>query len=389
MLYRDAPLITEAARRTRFTVAELFHLSEAVFGSPLVPVVVAVACFMAFAARSLDSPATLVMYAALAFLGFRRLTLGPRWAAVAVGALVLSAVASIAGSALWGFDEMPATAGLVATTIPFALLYFIDVDAKALGVLMMLVVLHAGAILAQALMGWSTYESLFRASGLTFNPNPAAGLLVVGIAFMLPYERARWWTLPLFMALPFTGSRWAVMVLAGLLTLMLASRTVPLRTLVKIVLVAGVVWLAGWPLVSEALRLTAVGDVPSAGLARWYVPTPPGLPPGFSLLPLGAVPTPHMHNVPMRIGIELGVVAGVSWLALTGWALWRRPRGDAVWWTLLAVTVLGLMEYYTWSGQLAPVWWLALGLRMRDYGGTIRHNRVEPSSVSVTDSVTM
>jgi len=123
--------------------------------------------------------------------------------------------------------------------------------------------------------------------------------------------------------------------------------------------------------------------------ARMVVPHIP------SVLPHGVADHPGLHNVPLRMAVESGILAAMVWLGITGWALWprggakqrvrqgndqpvsknasmalseRSDRFGASWWMLLALALLSLLDYYTWMGHLGGFWWLLVGMRLHRYG---------------------
>jgi len=106
---------------------------------------------------------------------------------------------------------------------------------------------------------------------------------------------------------------------------------------------------------------------------------------------------PGLHNVPLRIAVENGIIAAIIWLGVTGKALLpirrlnlggkrgvrhihndngketavRGLQGDSqAWWLLLGVVLLSLLDYYMWMGHLGGFWWLLVGLRLG--GGRVR-----------------
>ena len=65
--------------------------------------------------------------------------------------------------------------------------------------------------------------------------------------------------------------------------------------------------------------------------------------------------------MPLRMAQESGILSAVAWVAVTAYALWRRPRLGAGWWLLAGVAGLSLMYYSTWVGPLGALWWVLVG----------------------------
>ena len=227
---------------------------------------------------------------------------------------------------------------------------------------------------------------------MSHNPNLAAGFLCLGIVYLMT-TRYRWLVIPLIPALLFTGARWGLAVISIVLILMVLTRAISFRPLGATVLLCAVI-VVGVALFSPlgyrastldsfaAVAHTVNGDVQ----ARMAVPHLP------SVLPHGVANHPGLHNVPLRIAVESGIIAALVWLGITGWALWPRrgvkhragqgndqPAGEtaamglsepcdrfgASWWMLLTLALLSLLDYYTWMGHLGGFWWLLVGMRLR------------------------
>jgi len=132
--------------------------------------------------------------------------------------------------------------------------------------------LHAALIIYQAFTNWVILgeggqaiqsslqqEWLVRGvapTGLSFNANLAAGFLVMGIIYLLT-TRFRWLAVPLLLALPLTGSRWAALVCVALIVGMVLMKRVPVWTL-------GAMAIGG---VAAFLLLWSLGERTNYGLA--------------------------------------------------------------------------------------------------------------------------
>ncbi len=302
------------------------------------------------------------------------MSIRPRWAFWALVGILVSHALAIPGSIFWGDSNWVLTAGVVVWMAPALLLYLSDGTDRVWAFLVPAWLLHAGLIIYGGFTNWHWEQGiLIRGevpTGLSHNPNLAAGFLTLGIVYLMT-TRARWLTPPLFVALLFTGSRWGLLVCAGVLLAMAARRTIswkPLAggvaaALLGVTLVASFTPLpyhvAGFASVGEAMHGVS-GDI-GTRLAMPHLP---------SLLPRGVAEHPGLHNVPLRIAYENGIVAAVMWLAVTGWAL-TKQRGATAWWLLLTLTLLSTLDYYAWMGHLGGFWWLLVGLlvkRGRDGG---------------------
>ena len=278
------------------------------------------------------------------------LSLGRIPVAVALAVILLSTFVAVPGSVWWGEGHWVETLGIALWMLPAAGLYLANLTERVFAWLVPAFLIHAGAVI---------YSGLFDVghhSGMTFNPNLAAGFLVIGIVYLLP-TRYRLLALPLFGALVLTESRWALAVCIAIVAgQMLADRT---RRQVLVAAV-GLALVAILVLSMPSLRYWhGGGDRVGAQLVtRLSSPTTPGL------VPAGVVATDGLHNTPSRIAVESGLVAAVLWVGLGGWALCRRRR-DSAWWLLLALLALAMMDYYPWMGHLGGLWWLAVGLRTK------------------------
>ncbi len=220
--------------------------------------------------------------------------------------------------------------------------------------------------------------------------------------------------MPLIFAVPFTGSRWAAIVCVVLILGLVAARRLPLKVLPIGVAIAFSIlmtmWVAGFRANYGLAGLDSVGamlspyDEIAARLAMPHLPSP---------LPRGVAEHPGLHNVPLRIAYENGILAALVWLGVTGKALWtgrrqqlggepvvrhsrqdysgaktariglewRQMRFGAVWWVLLAVVLLSLLDYYAWMGHLGGFWWLTIGVLLhRNQSANVSATSREPAS---------
>lgn len=63
-----------------------------------------------------------------------------------------------------------------------------------------------------------------------------------------------------------------------------------------------------------------------------------------------------VHNASLILVDQVGVLAGLAWLVVSLWCLWKT-KWKYVW---VLVLVLGMIDHY-WITQMAPLWWLLVG----------------------------
>jgi hypothetical protein len=290
------------------------------------------------------------------------------WGLVAL--LVFHALA-IPGSLIWGNGNWEMTAGVVLWMAPAMLLYLATDAHRVFIWLIPAVLIHAALIIVEGLTHWYLVENVMVRdgnaynTGLSNNPNLAAGFLVIGIIYLMASRRPllQALSLPLVVALLFTGSRWGIIVPVAVIGVMALSGAIPWRvlaggilalfiTVVGVGLVGGGYQIAGYGSITAAFN-PMVTDV-GVRLAIPHLPT---------FLPHGVAEHPGLHNVPLRIAIENGVIAAGIWVGITGWALVSRDSGQPLHrWLLITLVLLSVLDYYTWMGHLGGFWWLLIGL---------------------------
>jgi type IV secretory pathway VirB2 component (pilin) len=276
-----------------------------------------------------------------------------------LGVIVLSHLAAIPGALWFGTGNWILTASAFYWLLP-ALVVFLIADARVFRWLIWIAVIHAVSIF---------FDNLWLAglpgnpSGLTFNPNVAAGLLIVSIGLVFGMRRHWWAILPLISAVTFTGSRAAFMGLIVIVGLSLAANKLTWRRFIAVVVLIVSV-LAGHSFLHEqfqAANYTAwvhsitVENVTNDIGVRWEVPAWP------DLFPHGVVEHLGLHNVPLRMAREAGIVAAAGWLILSAWAL-TRCRNTPAWWLMVTILLLSIVDHYTWRVHLGSLWFLAAGL---------------------------
>ena len=278
---------------------------------------------------------------------------------VLLGVLVLSHMAAIPGALWFGTGNWILTASAFYWLLP-ALVVFLIADARVFKWLIWIAVIHAGSILFNSL--WFAGVQGYSNSGLTFNANVAAGLLVIGIGLVV-WTRRDWWAIvPLTTAVIFTGSRAAFLGLIAVVLLSLIANNLTWRWfIVLVVLIVSVLTLHSF--LHEQFQvsnytamhtITAERVIDDIGI-RWAVPAWP------DLFPHGVVEHLGLHNVPLRMAREAGIVAAAAWLILSAWAL-TRCRNTPAWWLMVVILLLSIVDHYTMRVHLGNLWFLGAGL---------------------------
>jgi hypothetical protein len=301
---------------------------------------------------------------------------GPRIIFGGLLALLTLHMLAIPGSIIWGSGNWELTAWVVFWIAPGFLIYSAGTS-RVLSWLAPAFLLHAGIIIYHGFTNWhwtlvnpGDYARLVLIqtpqplAGLAHNENIAAGFLAIGIVYFMtgPYK---WLSAPLLMALLFTGSRWGLVVVAAVLVAMVVTRSMSWQPLaLGVGVVVGTVLLIGLftPSPYTVASYNSIGAALQAAESgvngRLAIPHLP------SLLPSGVAEHPGLHNVPLRIAVESGILAAVIWVVISGWALIRDRLGRE-WWLLLTLVLLSMLDYYSWMGHLGGFWWLFIGLLVR------------------------
>lgn len=334
---------------------------------------VASACFALYLVsmlmmKSFASPWLLVGWAALG-IGFALSdkSIGPRPVFLALVALLVLHVMAIPGSLIWGIGNWELTAGVVLWMAP-ALLLYVAGTRQTLTWLIPAIFAHSGLIIYQGFTNWHTTGAWAiwegQPTGLANNTGLAAGFLVLGLVYLLT-TRAKWLAAPLFMALLFTGSRWGIGVGVAAVLVMAIVGQIDGRTLAFAIvglLVAFIALGALTPAPYGIAGQNSFAAMVEAGQTdvgvRLAIPHIP------SFLPRGVAEHPGLHNVPLRVAVESGIIAAALWIGITLWALMRWRNGVA-WWVLLTLVALSMLDYYTWMGHLGGFWWLSVGLLVK------------------------
>ena len=286
---------------------------------------------------------------ALAYLGRASL---PRWAAASMGLIWGSTVAAVFVADLTG----PAITMAVWVTL-LAGVFLTRLTMRAIWW-----TLPAGAIQAVAL--WYDQITLaepHRQLGLMSNPNPAAGLMVLMSVLLLTNKRTQWLALPFLAAIPMTGSRAAVLVMAAMLGILLVKRAVQWRKWGAIVSIAALITMPFWGTMVVGLRL----DKPATTMTTNAVARI-AIKEKLSIIPNGPganVASQHMQV--LRLWREAGLVAALAWSALLVGALWKQ-RYTPAWYMLMAAAFLTAFDYYFWMpAGLTVLWWMLVKVQLQ------------------------
>ncbi len=299
-------------------------------------------------------------------VGTGKRQIGPKIVWIPLVILLLSVLAAIPGSILWGQGLTGITAYNVAWILPFGLLYLVCNKEEILKWIIPLFALHALVVLFEGITEGG------RQSGLLDNPNPAGALLTIGSIYLLT-TRFRWIAPITMVGIFFTGSRSAILGLFLVLSIM------------------GIVWIYKrysiyWKPILVFIVLSVfmfslnIGNINKGGVIPrgghlWNISlitvgiedyqkrvklteTP-------SFIPKGITTSWGLHSLPQRVAVEFGIIAGVVWVFLTIYGLTRRPLLNGSWWILLTIVVLSFSEYSIWLGPLAALWWMTLGIRTK------------------------
>lgn len=279
------------------------------------------------------------------------------------------------------------------------------------------------------LPGESTHFYIDRATGMTFHPNVFAGYLLVGLLLMLPWiGRTRylpiWWLL--WAAWYMTGSRSSALALGvsmPIALLWIVWHQPAMRRNVLIGLIGAGVLIGSlnrvvltephyrFPTATttfdaqsalEARATTALNRLPEiasqmpGGTLRWQLVAVAfgilterplqGI--GAGNFPLATIPVftelnypypDNVHNVPLLLAAEIGVLGGGLWLFLMVLGVWwliRHWQTDNVWLIVglcawLALAGESLLEYYPWgleTGRLLTMFvWAIIGRNLHPH----------------------
>jgi hypothetical protein len=301
----------------------------------------------------------------LVFLGFgiRLAPIELRWTTEVVLCLVIgiSGFVAIAVSPLVGRNIF-ATSFLTAATVLLIPLLFVKNIDKIFYAMIPVCYVQALFMIWQ----WFTEPLGHRASGFALNANAGSTVLLLGAIFISTNPKLRWLAVPLVVAIPFSGSRWVLIVGTLVFGLMFLSKHVKWRyILVGIMVSFAVLFGFQHDQIRAVYRATQspIGTVEAGEAHAKYRLAAPVPITAALLIPQGFIDS-NLHNVPLRMSVETGLLSGLAWLAVGAMVLYRRPRYDYAWWMMLAVCLLSIMYYHTWIGPTGVFWWLLVSKLM-------------------------
>ena len=311
-------------------------------------------------------------YILLLWAGFRIApkSLGNKKLLAVVSIIPISALIAIPVT-LWTGREIGGTGVVAFLTLGLAPLYFIENGKQVLYALIPFWYLQAALMAYQ----WFTVD-IFRVGGFAQNENAASAFLLLGVIFLATHPRLKWLSLPLIAVIPFGGSRWVAVVAVAAFIFIFMSRHVDWRYLaIGAAITLGMVVGVQYRELAVSYRFASAPDAIRAldeaagivGYDVWWRLTP-----GMDLInpmifiPLGFLVDSQLHNVPIRMAVETGLLSGLAWLGLGIYALWRRPGLTEAWWLMLAVVLLSVMYYHTWIGPLGAFWWILVAMLAKE-----------------------
>ena len=274
----------------------------------------------------------------------------PRIFLVLVFLLCIGNYSAVLGAVWWGNGNWALTFSSVFWILPAVGVMFLA-DERVFPWLVGFAFIHGTFILLTGTSDGLTYNS-----GLTHNSNVASGILVLAGIISIYKRYPVWVPLLLIAAVGFTQSRWAllinsVMILAGCIYGHLRWRWfLALGVTVILLVTVSDLTYRGYTSVESSLLADAGRDIK----IRLSYPDRP------DLLPHGLVEHRGLHNVPLRMARESGIITASIWIGLSVWALTQR-RGSVWWWLMLGVISLSMLDHYTWRPHLGAIWFLALG----------------------------
>lgn len=212
------------------------------------------------------------------------------------------------------------------------------------------------------------------------NYDMAAGFLIFGT--LVSALRHQWWlTSVALIGLFFTGAPEAMLGVGILFIVILIRRDFNKKILLPIGLTA--VILAGWFATGYGGQLYAyakwaavtvfteaehpvtasVKEAPIAGRIRLMQESLEDIKPFGHGYYITEFTNETVHNIPLLINWQVGILAAIAWLWVTLFCLVKTKWK----YVFTAVLVLGLFDHYLWT-QVAPWWWGMVGVATVDTG---------------------
>ena len=344
---------------------------------------VAIFLIAQFSLSSLYSPLMLIGWAALAgasvcgYLAPNKVD-RPLWVLGTLITLQVIQLLAIPGAAIWGSGNWVLTAGVVLWVLPMPLVY-LAANREIEKCVCAFAVVHALFIIVQGFTNYHWVEAIVvwqgTPTGFSHNANLAAGLLVMCLPFAV-YGRWRWASIPFLVGVIFSGSRWGFIVASILVMAMGYKDVISIRwvlgglgSLLGAIALIGMFTpytaaVAGYNSIAHGFAVASQIEVRLA-ISEWP-----------NLLPYGIAETDGLHNVPMRMAAEWGMISAVIWVGLTAWGL-TRNRFSPAWWLMISIVLLSVLDHYTWRPHLMGFWFVAMGiLAPRPIVANTKHDRI-------------
>ncbi len=275
----------------------------------------------------------------------------------------LAAFVLIVASAIATTVFVPNNIGGLVLMVPFALLVFNgNKFDRVMFWMLPFAFAHAAVMFWQA--GFS--DQVIRVTGLTNNANLAAGFLAVSATYLLA-SRAKWMALPLLAAMTLSGSRLAAVVML----VVIVGIAIQQRGYRHLLIIPGAALLL-FPLWGNVLHGYRLSDnIFASIMLRLDDPWFPGL------IGRGWTEAIAVLNIPVRVALEWGLLAGAAWAAISIYALWCRPRFNAAWWMMVAMVGLAMLDHYLWLPVLVGFWWMLISARPPDIPNPIKSQAAE------------
>jgi hypothetical protein len=294
----------------------------------------------------------MVLYGLCIFLGFYY---APRRISFSVPVIlslviVASAFIAIPISLLIEDRSTPATMFLaMATALLFPLIWVTNIEK-------IFYALIPGWFLQASVITWQWFvEGASRTGGIAENENAGSAFLLMGAIFLGTHNRLKWLAIPLLMAMPFSGSRWVLIVVIIIFGLLFLSKHLQWRYLL-IGMALSFAALIGFQhaQLGEAYRINSSikNDIQYRANSNeanfdWV----------SIWIPRGFHDT-NLHSLPLRMVDETGLISALAWLAVGALIFYRKPRYSWAWWSMAAICLLSVMYYHVWVGPLGMFWWL-------------------------------
>jgi len=292
---------------------------------------------------------------------------------VTASTIALMALWSIGafGAARWGYGESTMSLTLAMGSLLLYMVIHTQFSERFLGWLAAGTYVHAFIAIGQGFQHFR--DPLYRATGITANPDPAGGLLGFAIIYLIATRR--WYlTAPLFLALHLTATRLAFWCVLGFVVVLCIRRCIPWQGLVTIGVTLAIATWFFWP---QAARLYFIDNQSPAEVVerqielRLHAPSQPTADTQHSSLltlasqwlPRGYAGDIGAHATPIRLYWEIGI-GGIVAIAFLSWVGFRNASATQ---RLLLALLLAFssLDYYVIMvpGLLIVGSLIAIGIR--------------------------